>query len=309
MAWILLLVAGLFEIGWAIGLKYTEGFTRPWPSTLTIGAMVVSIVLLGIAMKTLPVGTSYAVWVGVGAVGTAILGIVLFRRAGQRRAPGEPGADRGRHRRPEARHAGLKRRSGDTGGVDHCTCRTMPSIWKQPVSVQILTDIHIDTAVARLGIEFLEVGDDFIHARVPVDTRTRQPYGILHGGVSVVLAETAGLLWRRLCRTRGPPIGGAGHQRQPPAQREQRLGHGHGAAGAHRAQHAGLADRAVQRAGAADLRVAADDGGAGAARTRLICCRQEPETQNAAEGRVCAERLAEWTGLEPATPGVTGPVF
>jgi 1,4-dihydroxy-2-naphthoyl-CoA hydrolase len=68
----------------------------------------------------------------------------------------------------------------------------MPTIWKQPVSVRILTDIHIDTAVARLGIEFLEVGDDFIRARVPVDTRTRQPYGILHGGVSVVLAETLG---------------------------------------------------------------------------------------------------------------------
>jgi 1,4-dihydroxy-2-naphthoyl-CoA hydrolase len=68
----------------------------------------------------------------------------------------------------------------------------MPSIWKQPVSVDILTHIHIDTAVARLGIEFLEVGDDFIRARVPVDTRTRQPYGILHGGVSVVLAETLG---------------------------------------------------------------------------------------------------------------------
>jgi quaternary ammonium compound-resistance protein SugE len=78
MAWILLVVAGLFEIGWAIGLKYTEGFTRPWPSVLTVGAMVASVVLLGIAMKTLPVGTSYAVWVGVGAVGTAILGIVLF---------------------------------------------------------------------------------------------------------------------------------------------------------------------------------------------------------------------------------------
>jgi quaternary ammonium compound-resistance protein SugE len=78
MAWILLIVAGLFEIGWAIGLKYTEGFTRPWPSVLTLGAMAASVVLLGIAMKTLPVGTSYAVWVGVGAVGTAILGIVLF---------------------------------------------------------------------------------------------------------------------------------------------------------------------------------------------------------------------------------------
>jgi quaternary ammonium compound-resistance protein SugE len=78
MAWWLLLLAGLLEVGWAIGLKYTEGFTRPVPSVLTIGAMVASVVLLGMAMKTLPVGTSYAVWVGVGAVGTAILGIVLF---------------------------------------------------------------------------------------------------------------------------------------------------------------------------------------------------------------------------------------
>ena len=78
MAWVLLLVAGLLEVGWAIGLKYTEGFTRLWPSVLTLGAMVASVVLLGIAMKSLPVGTSYAVWVGVGAVGTAILGIVLF---------------------------------------------------------------------------------------------------------------------------------------------------------------------------------------------------------------------------------------
>lgn len=68
----------------------------------------------------------------------------------------------------------------------------MPAIWRQPVSVQTLTDIHRDTAVAHLGIEFLEVGDDFIRGRVPVDTRTRQPYGLLHGGVSVVLAETLG---------------------------------------------------------------------------------------------------------------------
>ena len=78
MAWVILVVAGLFEVGWAIGLKYTEGFTKLWPSVLTLGAMVGSVVLLGIAMKSLPVGTSYAVWVGVGAVGTAILGIVLF---------------------------------------------------------------------------------------------------------------------------------------------------------------------------------------------------------------------------------------
>ena len=78
MAWLLLIVAGLFEVGWAIGLKYTEGFTRFWPSAATLAAMTISVVLLGVAMKSLPVGTSYAVWVGVGAVGTAILGIVLI---------------------------------------------------------------------------------------------------------------------------------------------------------------------------------------------------------------------------------------
>jgi quaternary ammonium compound-resistance protein SugE len=78
MAWLLLAIAGLLEVGWAIGLKYTEGFTRPWPSVLTAVAMILSVVLLGIAMKTLPVGTAYAVWVGIGAVGTVILGIVLF---------------------------------------------------------------------------------------------------------------------------------------------------------------------------------------------------------------------------------------
>ena len=68
----------------------------------------------------------------------------------------------------------------------------MTAIWKQPASVDLLTAIHVDTTVALLGIEFLEVGDDFIRARVPVDSRTRQPVGILHGGVSVVLAETLG---------------------------------------------------------------------------------------------------------------------
>lgn len=78
MSWLLLILAGLLEIGWAIGLKYTEGFTRLWPSIGTATAMIVSIVLLGVAMKTLPVGTAYAVWVGVGAVGTVILGIFLF---------------------------------------------------------------------------------------------------------------------------------------------------------------------------------------------------------------------------------------
>lgn len=68
----------------------------------------------------------------------------------------------------------------------------MPAIWKQPVSVEVLTAIHRETAPQHLGLEFLEVGDDFIRGRVPVDARTRQPYGILHGGVSVVLAETLG---------------------------------------------------------------------------------------------------------------------
>ena len=78
MAWLLLVLAGLFEIGWAIGLKYTEGFTRLWPTVGTSAAMIISLGLLGVAMKSLPVGTSYAVLVGVGAVGTAILGIVLL---------------------------------------------------------------------------------------------------------------------------------------------------------------------------------------------------------------------------------------
>ncbi|MBK7793618.1 MAG: quaternary ammonium compound efflux SMR transporter SugE [Betaproteobacteria bacterium] len=78
MAWFLLVLAGLLEVGWAIGLKYTDGFTRPWPTVGTVLAMIVSLGLLGLAMKSLPVGTAYAVWVGVGAVGTAILGIVLL---------------------------------------------------------------------------------------------------------------------------------------------------------------------------------------------------------------------------------------
>lgn len=78
MNWIVLVVAGLFEIGWAVGLKYTEGFTRPWPTVGTVLSMVISVGLLGIAMKHLPVGTAYAVWVGVGAVGTATLGILLL---------------------------------------------------------------------------------------------------------------------------------------------------------------------------------------------------------------------------------------
>lgn len=78
MSWIILVIAGLFEIAWAIGLKYTEGFTRLWPTVGTVVAMLISVGLLGVAMKSLPVGTAYAVWVGVGAVGTAIFGIILF---------------------------------------------------------------------------------------------------------------------------------------------------------------------------------------------------------------------------------------
>jgi quaternary ammonium compound-resistance protein SugE len=78
MAWVLLTVAGLFEIGWAVGLKYTEGFTRLWPSVLTAASMAVSVVLLAIALKTIPVGTGYAVWTGIGAMGTAIYGIAAL---------------------------------------------------------------------------------------------------------------------------------------------------------------------------------------------------------------------------------------
>jgi quaternary ammonium compound-resistance protein SugE len=78
MTWLILILAGLFEIGWAVGLKYTEGFTRLWPTVGTLVAIALSLGMLGVAMKTLPIGTAYAVWVGVGAVGTAIFGIVLF---------------------------------------------------------------------------------------------------------------------------------------------------------------------------------------------------------------------------------------
>lgn len=78
MTWLILTLAGCFEIAWAIGLKYTDGFSRFWPSVGTVAAMIVSVVLLGIAMRELPVGTAYAVWTGIGVVGTVILGIVLF---------------------------------------------------------------------------------------------------------------------------------------------------------------------------------------------------------------------------------------
>ncbi|MCW8802756.1 MAG: multidrug efflux SMR transporter, partial [Ignavibacteriaceae bacterium] len=78
MAWIYLFIAGLFEIGWAIGLKYTEGFTKLWPSFITIIGMILSFYFLSTAIKTIPIGTAYAIWTGIGAVGTAILGIFLF---------------------------------------------------------------------------------------------------------------------------------------------------------------------------------------------------------------------------------------
>ena len=78
MAWTMLFVAGLLESGWAIGLKYTDGFTRLMPSVLTIVSMIASVLLLGLSLKTLPVGTAYAVWTGIGSVGTAILGIWLL---------------------------------------------------------------------------------------------------------------------------------------------------------------------------------------------------------------------------------------
>src|SRR5690606_41388079 len=79
MAWGILVVAGLFEVGWAVGLKYTEGFTRLWPTVLTVASMIASMGLLGLAVRSLPIGTAYAVWTGIGTVGTAVLGIVLFR--------------------------------------------------------------------------------------------------------------------------------------------------------------------------------------------------------------------------------------
>ena len=78
MSWIIMFFAGLFEVGWAVGLKYTDGFSKPLPTVLTIAAMAISLGLLGLAMKELPLGTAYAIWTGVGAVGTVIAGIILF---------------------------------------------------------------------------------------------------------------------------------------------------------------------------------------------------------------------------------------
>jgi quaternary ammonium compound-resistance protein SugE len=81
MAWTILIIAGLFEVGWAIGLKYTEGFTRLWPSVWTVTAMVISVYLLAVAVRTLPIGTGYAIWTGIGAAGTALLGILLLNES------------------------------------------------------------------------------------------------------------------------------------------------------------------------------------------------------------------------------------
>ena len=79
MAWGILALAGILEMGWAVGLKYTEGFTRLWPTVFTVLSMILSIGLLGLAVRTLPIGTAYAVWTGIGTLGTAILGVMLFR--------------------------------------------------------------------------------------------------------------------------------------------------------------------------------------------------------------------------------------
>ena len=101
MPWTLLFFAGLFEIGWAIGLKYTDGFTRPLPTARTVGAMLASIALLGLAMKDLPVGTAYAVWTGIGSVGTVILGIMLLGESAAAAARVRR-VDRARDRRAQA---------------------------------------------------------------------------------------------------------------------------------------------------------------------------------------------------------------
>jgi quaternary ammonium compound-resistance protein SugE len=81
VAWLILAAAGLFEVGWAVGLKYTDGFTRLWPTIATVAAMIVSVAQLGLALRTLPLGTGYAMWTGIGTIGTAVLGMALFGEA------------------------------------------------------------------------------------------------------------------------------------------------------------------------------------------------------------------------------------
>jgi len=105
MSWLILLVAGLTEVGWAVGLKYTQGFTRPVPTALTVTAMVVSLWLLGLAVRTLPLGIAYAICAGIGTVGTVAVGIMAVWRASQRRPTVVRRADRARDRRAVAGHA------------------------------------------------------------------------------------------------------------------------------------------------------------------------------------------------------------
>ena len=81
MVWVILVLAGILEVGWAVGLKYTQGFTRLWPTLVTVSAMAVSLALLGVAVRTLPLGTAYAVWTGIGTVGTVFVGMLLFGEA------------------------------------------------------------------------------------------------------------------------------------------------------------------------------------------------------------------------------------
>ena len=107
MAWFALLLAGFLEIIWALGLKYSDGFTRFWPSVATGVAIVLSFGLLGVSLKTVPFGTAYAVWTGIGAAGAAITGMMPVRRVGRRRARRLPRPDRGGNHRPEARNAKL----------------------------------------------------------------------------------------------------------------------------------------------------------------------------------------------------------
>src|SRR5437867_11648001 len=106
MAWIYLVIAGLFEIAWAIGLKYTEGFTRLWPSAGTVAAMIVSFLFLAESLKSIPVGTGYAVWTGIGAAGTAVMGIILFDESRSCQDPLHPD-DRVRYRRAQSLFAHL----------------------------------------------------------------------------------------------------------------------------------------------------------------------------------------------------------
>ena len=121
MAWTMLFFAGLFEVGWAIGLKYTDGFTRIVPTVLTVASMIVSLWLLGLALKSLPVGTAYAVWTGIGTVGTALLGIWLLGEPATIAAAGLHRPDRGRHSRAEAGRLRASTPPGAAAAEPDCT--------------------------------------------------------------------------------------------------------------------------------------------------------------------------------------------